>query len=93
MYAVATTKSFDRDVERLKRQKRDLAPLREAVRLLASGEKLPARYKDHALRGKERLFRKCHIKDDWLLKYFKDKSRLLLVLTRTGTHRDLFGEG
>ena len=39
----------------------------------------------------EKGFRECHIKDDWLLKYVKDKSTLVLVLTRTGTHRDLFG--
>ena len=44
------------------------------------------------LKGKEKLFRECHIKDDWLLKYIKDKKTLVLVLTRTGTHQNLFGE-
>ena len=90
-YSITTTKRFDKDVERLIKQKTDLAPLREAVRMLASGEKLPERYRDHQLKGKEKGFRECHIKDDWLLKYVKDKNTLVLVLTRTGTHRDLFG--
>jgi mRNA interferase YafQ len=90
-YSITTTKRFDKDVERLIKQKTDLAPLREAVRMLASGERLPERYRDHQLKGKEKGFRECHIKDDWLLKYVKDKNTLVLVLTRTGTHRDLFG--
>ncbi len=90
-YSITTTNRFDKDVERLIKQKTDLAPLREAVRMLASGEKLPERYRDHQLKGKEKGFRECHIKDDWLLKYVKDKNTLVLVLTRTGTHRDLFG--
>ena len=92
MYAVTTTKRFDKDVERLRKQKVDLAPLREVVQLLADKGNLPAKYKDHPLKGKEKLFRECHIKDDWLLKYIKDRKTLVLVLTRTGTHQGLFGE-
>ncbi len=47
-------------------------------------------YRNHPNRN-EKGFRECHIKDDGLLKYVKDKNTLVLVLTRTGTHRDLFG--
>ena len=91
MYAVATTKRFDKDVDQLRKQKVDLAPLREVVSLLSSGETLPKKYKDHPLKGKEKLFRECHIKGDWLLKYAKDKNKLVLVLTRTGNHRQVLG--
>ena len=92
MYAIRTTKRFDKDVARLQKQRVDLAPLRKVMELLAQGDTLPSKYKDHALKGKENGFRECHIKDDWLLKYAKDKTTLVLVLTRTGTHQDLFGE-
>lgn len=32
----------------------------------------------------------CHIKPDWLLIYAKNDDKLILVLTRTGSHADLF---
>ena len=35
--------------------------------------------------------RECHVQPDWLLIYYVDDERLVLTLTRTGTHADLFG--
>lgn len=35
-------------------------------------------------------FRECHINPDWLLIYRKDNDELILHLTRTRTHSDLF---
>lgn len=35
-------------------------------------------------------FYECHIKPDWLLVYAIDNNKLILTLTRTGTHSDLF---
>ena len=32
----------------------------------------------------------CHIKPNWLLEYEKDNNILILTLTRTGSHSDLF---
>ena len=34
--------------------------------------------------------RECHITPDWLLIYEINKTELILYLTRTGTHSDLF---
>jgi mRNA interferase YafQ len=42
------------------------------------------------LKGKYAEHRECHIKPDWLLVYKIEKDKLLLVLTNTGTHSDLF---
>lgn len=32
----------------------------------------------------------CHIKPDWLLIYMINNDMLILTLTRTGSHSDLF---
>lgn len=49
---------------------------------------LPEKYRDHALTGKWRGFRECHVQPDWLLIYRVGDGKLWLA--RTGTHRDLF---
>ena len=56
MYAIRTTKRFDKDVDRLRKQRVDLAPLRKVMELLAQGDTLPEKYRDYALKGRERGF-------------------------------------
>jgi mRNA interferase YafQ len=56
---------------------------------LATGNPLPPKYKDHAMKGAWTGYRDCHIEDDWVLIYRIDKSELTLIATRTGTHSDL----
>ncbi len=58
--------------------------------LSISDEPLPEKYNDHWLLGEFIGYRECHIESDWLLVYKKEKDDLILVLTRTGTHSDLF---
>ena len=58
--------------------------------MLAAGEALPEKNKDHALLGNYEGCRECHITPDWLLVYEIDNEDLILYLTRTGTHSDLF---
>ena len=62
----------------------------EVVNMLASDEPLPPRCKDHPLFGKWEGMRECHIEPDWLLIYKKHKDTLILLLSRTGTHPDIF---
>ena len=57
---------------------------------LANGEKLDPKYNDHSLSGNWAGFRECHIQPDWLLIYRIDDDVLVLTLSRTGTHSDLF---
>ena len=68
----------------------DLSLLREPIELLAKGERLPPKYKDHQLKGNLSAFRECHIKGDWLLVYRILEDTLILSLHSTGTHNDLF---
>ena len=64
--------------------------LEEVITLLAMGEPLPLRNKDHSLSGEWVGHRECHILPDWLLVYRIEDDVLVLTLTRTGSHSDLF---
>lgn len=64
--------------------------LEQVVDFLAKGDMLPEKYKDHALSGDYLGFRECHITPDWLLVYAVKNETLVLTLSRTGTHSDLF---
>ena len=65
--------------------------LERVVELLAAGETLPEKNKDHALTGNWVGHRECHILPDWLMVYRVEDDVLVLTLTRTGSHGDLFG--
>ena len=58
--------------------------------MLANGETLPAKYKNHPLRGNYEGLFDCHIQPDWILLYKIEKEKLVLLLFDTGTHSDLF---
>ncbi|MHC2332162.1 mRNA interferase YafQ [Bradyrhizobium sp. USDA 4454] len=45
---------------------------------------------DHPLKGPWDGYRGCHVQGDWCLIYQNNTDELVLV--RTGTHSDIFGE-
>jgi len=93
MYAVdRSVKSFRRSVRLVAKRGYDMAKLEQTIMLLASGGLLPPSYRDHPLRGNYQGYRECHVGGvgDWVLIYKKLDDKLILVLTATGTHMDLF---
>jgi mRNA interferase YafQ len=91
MYSVYTTNQYEREYEKAKKRNLNIEKLDAVVTLLSSSdEPLPAEYKDHKLKGNFVGYRECHIESDWLLIYKKEKNNLILVLSRTGTHSDLY---
>ena len=90
MYNIRTSTRFEKDLKRAKRRGYDMALLAAVIRMLASDQALPERYKDHPLTGNYGGCRECHITPDWLLIYEIFENDLILYLTRTGTHSDLF---
>ncbi len=60
----------------------------EVLHLLINDKELPPKYCDHPLKGNYQGFRDCHIKSDLVLIYKKQDNDL--VLTRLGSHSDLF---
>ena len=89
-YTVKLSSLFKKDYKIAIKRGYDMALLLEVVEMLAKGITLPDKYKDHTLKGKYMGYRECHITPDWLLIYRVEKSVLILALTRTGTHSDLF---
>ncbi|GHV59160.1 hypothetical protein FACS1894103_2000 [Campylobacterota bacterium] len=82
---------FKKGLARCIKRGYDRTLLDTVIALLQNGEKLPAKYKDHALKGNKDGLRDCHIKPDWVLIYKIKNDELVLVLLETGTHSDLFG--
>ena len=91
-YHVRPTKKFQKDLKRVQRRGYDLSLLTEILKKLANGESLPEKNRDHLLTGNFSGCRECHITPDWLLVYRLEDDILVLTLTRTGTHSDLFGK-
>ena len=90
MYSLRQTSAFKRDYKRAKKRGYNMELLAEAIRILQSGEPMPEQYRDHPLSGNYVGHRECHIASDWLLVYSKTETVLVLTLSRTGTHSDLF---
>ena len=90
MYTVKPTSKFKKDYKTANKRGYDMDKLDAVISLLARGETLPEEYRDHVLAGNWRGHRECHIEPDWLLIYKINDGILVLTLTRTGTHSDLF---
>jgi len=90
MYEIERSTQFKKDFKLMKKRNKDLKKLNEVISILAKGEKLPQKYRDHALEGSLENLRECHIEPDWLLMYRINNQKLYLYLARTGTHCDLF---
>jgi addiction module RelE/StbE family toxin len=60
---------------------------------LAQDIPLPAKWKDHQLKGNMKRFRECHIggSGDWLLVYEKRETDMIPYLLGTGSHTHLLG--
>lgn len=84
------TTKFKKDYKMILKRRLNIELLDEVIRILARGDVLPPQYNDHSLSGNWKGFRECHIAPDWLLIYSIENNNLVLVLSRTGSHSDLF---
>ena len=89
-YEVKFTTQFKKDLKLAKKQNKDIEKLFEVVELLANGEKLDFKYKDHDLSGNYKGTRECYIEPDRLLVYEYQNDVLVLMLYRLGSHSELF---
>ena len=86
MLEIRYINSFKKDYRLAKKRGYDMSKLAEVIMMIASGETLPERFRDHQLKGKEfNGCRECHIEPDWLLIYRIANDRLILELIRTRT--------
>ncbi|SCJ71791.1 mRNA interferase YafQ [uncultured Eubacterium sp.] len=90
MLDIILSNRFKRDLKLAAKRGYRLELLDEVVERLARQEELAPKFRDHELSGSYAGFRECHIQPDWLLVYRVENSELILFLSRTGTHSDLF---
>ena len=90
MLTIKYQTTFKRDYKRIVKRGYDVRLLEKVISLLAEQKPLPEKYRDHNLSGNYTGCRECHITPDWLLIYEIKEDELLLYLTRTGSHSDLF---
>ena len=90
-YEVKFTSRFKKDYKLAQRRGLDISALEKVVEMLADGIVLPDEYHDYPLIGNYNGCRECHISPDWLLIYKLFDDVLVLELSRTGSHSDLFG--
>ena len=90
MLEIVSSNRFKRDLKVALKRGYRISLLEDVVNRLATREPLEERYRDHLLSGDYDGFRECHITPDWLLVYQVRENELVLFLSRTGTHSDLF---
>ena len=90
MLTIRYSTRFKKDYKAVKKRGFNTKLLEEVLELLCEEQTLPQKYHDHNLSGNYAGHRECHITPDWLLIYKIEHGELLLSLTRTGTHSDLF---
>ncbi len=89
---VKPTTAFKKDYRLAIKRGLQIELLETVIETLAMGNTLPPENRDHDLTGNWRGHRECHIQPDWLLIYRVEGDVLVLTLSRTGTHSDLFGK-
>ena len=89
-YRIKPSTKFQTDLKRVQKRGYNINLIKEVIRKLADGEVLEPKYRAHSLSGDYSNCRECHITPDWLLVYEIYEEELILYLTRTGTHSDLF---
>ena len=82
------TNRFKRDLKRAIKRGKDLDKLWIIVELLLDNKPLEKLHRPHPLSGNYATAWECHIEPDWLLIWNPEVDQL--VLSRTGTHSDLF---
>lgn len=88
MRHIVHTSQFKRDYKKRSREKALDALLAGVIERLAPGDPLPAKLRDHSLKGGYAGCRECHLKPDLLLIYVQTQDELRLI--RLGSHSELF---
>lgn len=63
-YHVKATSQFKREYKLAMKRGRDIELLNDVIEILAEGESLEEKYRDHALSGRWTGHRECHITPD-----------------------------
>ena len=81
---------FKKDVKLCKKRGYPLSELWKVMDILLKEGQLPPQYHPHPLHGNYEGCQECHIQPDWLLIWKQYDKELIMLMTNTGTHSDLF---
>lgn len=90
MFLLKFSSRFKKDLKSYKYDKVFLVELEKVLDILAKGKDLPDKNLNHPLIGEFKGCFECHIKPDILLIYKIEKSELIVLLLRIGSHSNLF---
>jgi mRNA interferase YafQ len=82
------TNRFKKNVQLCVKRNYKIHLLEEVLLELRENGILNSKYKPPILSGNKDKLWECHIKPDWLMTWYFDENKIILV--RTGTHSDLF---
>ena len=83
-------KSFLNDYKTLKKKHYKIEKVDIVVSLLQTEQVLPGKYKNHHLKGNMQGLQDCHIENNLVLIYKIEGNKL--ILSRLGTHDDIFNK-
>lgn len=63
--------------------------LKKVVQLLVNDKPIPAKYRDHELKGNHKGIRELHLKPDELLLYIKIHQEKIILMA-LGSHSEIF---
>lgn len=92
MLTIRVKKQFKKDLKKAATDNRkDVALLQKLIKehLIPTGT-VPSEYKPHPLQGNWKPHWECHIQPDFLLIWDVDWENKELILSRCGSHSDLF---
>ena len=90
MYPISYTRSFEKDIKRVKKRGYNTRIILEVIKTLEITGTVPKKLRPHKLSGNYNDCWECHLKPDWVLIWRRTKNPSEIQLIRTGTHSDLF---
>jgi mRNA interferase YafQ len=91
MYEIFYTNEFKKQLKLMIKRGKDASVMNTAIEILGNTGTLPVvPYKTHKLYGNFSNHWEAHLEPDWLLIWKINKNEIVIILTNTGTHSDLF---
>lgn len=90
MYSLKYSNRFKKDLKLYRYNQDMLDELEKILNILIKGGKLPLKNNNHRLIGEFKDCFECHIRSDILLIYKVEKSEIIILLLRIGSHVKLF---
>lgn len=90
MFLLKFSSRFKKDLKSYKYDKVFLLELERVLDILAKGKDLPDKNLNHPLISEFKGCFECHIKPDIFIIYKIEKTELIVLLLRVGSHSNLF---